>query len=102
MKTADDDALISTIRKIAAGEKVISGEVRKLMADDPVIPSLTPRQEEVLESMTRGLTNRQIALQLGIRQDRVDAHVAAVLAKFGAANRTEAVAIAFRKQILKT
>ena len=63
--------------------------------------TLTPRQEEVLQSMTRGLTNRDIARQLSISEDRVEQHVRSLLSKLGAANRTEAVAIAFRKHLLK-
>ena len=101
VKTADDDALVATIRAVAGGETVISSEIRRLLAENPPIPKLTPRQIEVLQSMTRGLTNRDIAKQLGIRQDRVDEHVAAILTKIGAANRTEAVAIALRKHLLK-
>ena len=101
MKTADDDALVATIRAVAGGETVISSEIKRLLAENPPIPKLTPRQIEVLQSMTRGLTNRDIAKQLGIRQDRVDEHVAAILTKIGAANRTEAVAIALRKHLLK-
>ena len=65
------------------------------------MPELTPRQMQVLQSMTRGLTNRDIAKQLGIRQDGVNLHVNAILQKIGAANRTEAVAIALRKHLLK-
>lgn len=101
VKTADDDALVATIRAVAGGETVISAEIKRLLAENPPIPKLTPRQIEVLQSMTRGLTNRDIAKQLGIRQDRVDEHVAAILTKIGAANRTEAVAIAMRKLLLK-
>ena len=101
VKTADDDALVATIRAVASGETVISAEIKRLLAENPPIPKLTPRQIEVLQSMTRGLTNRDIAKQLGIRQDRVDEHVAAILTKIGAANRTEAVAIALRKHLLK-
>jgi DNA-binding NarL/FixJ family response regulator len=101
MKTADDAALISTIRSVAGGMTVISPEIRRLLAEDPPIPVLTSRQTEVLQSMMRGLTNRDIAKQLGIRQDGVNEHVAAILAKIGAANRTEAVAIALRKHLLK-
>ena len=71
------------------------------MSDNPPVPVLSERQAEVLQSITRGLTNRDIAKQLGIRQDRVDEHVAAILKKTGAANRAEAVAIALRKQLLK-
>jgi DNA-binding NarL/FixJ family response regulator len=51
--------------------------------------------------MVRGLTDRDIARQLGIRQDGVNDHVRAILQKIGAANRTEAVAIALRRQLLK-
>lgn len=101
MKTADDAALTSTIRSVADGMTVISPEIRRLLAEDPPIPVLTSRQTEVLQSMMRGLTNRDIAKQLGIRQDGVNEHVAAILAKIGAANRTEAVAIALRKHLLK-
>jgi NarL family two-component system response regulator LiaR len=101
MKTADDATLISTIRSVAGGKTVISPEIRRLLAEDPPIPVLTARQTEVLRSMMRGLTNRDIAKQLGIRQDGVNEHVAAILAKIGAANRTEAVAIALRKHLLK-
>jgi NarL family two-component system response regulator LiaR len=101
MKTADDSALISTIRSVAGGKTVISPDIKRLLAEDPPIPVLTTRQAEVLQSMMRGLTNRDIAKQLGIRQDGVNEHVAAILAKIGAANRTEAVAIALRKHLLK-
>ena len=101
MKTADDAMLVSTIRAVASGKTVVSADIKRLLENDPPVPKLTPRQIEVLQSMTRGLTNRDIAKQLGIRQDRVDEHVAAILTKIGAANRTEAVAIAMRKHLLK-
>ena len=101
MKTADDAMLVSTIRAVASGKTVISADIKRLLKIDPPVPKLTPRQIEVLQSMQRGLTNRDIAKQLGIRQDRVDEHVAAILTKIGAANRTEAVAIAMRKLLLK-
>ncbi|MBR2839163.1 MAG: response regulator transcription factor [Kiritimatiellae bacterium] len=100
-KTADDAMLVSTIRAVAGGKTVVSADIRRLLANDPPVPKLTPRQIEVLQSMTRGLTNRDIAKQLGISQDRVDEHVAAIFAKIGAANRAEAVAIALRKHLLK-
>ena len=101
MKNADDDVLVSTIRAVAGGRTVVSADIKRILENDPPVPKLTPRQIEVLQSMTRGLTNRDIAKQLGIRQDRVNEHVAAILTKIGAANRTEAVAIALRKHLLK-
>ncbi len=101
MKTADDDAIVSTIRAVTEGKTVVSADIKRLLASDPPVPVLTPRQQEVLRSMMRGLTNRDIANQLGICIDRVNDQVAAILTKIGAANRTEAVAIALRKQLLK-
>ena len=101
MKTAEDETLVATIRRVAAGERVISPDIRRELTANPPVPELTPRQRDILASMTRGLTNKDIASELGIRRDGVDKHVNALLAKIGAANRTEAVAIALKKQLLK-
>jgi DNA-binding NarL/FixJ family response regulator len=71
-----------------------------MLAANPPIPELTPRQKKILEAMTRGLTDRDIATLLGIRLDGVNDHVSAILHKIDAANRTEAVAIALRKHLV--
>ena len=65
------------------------------------VPVLSPRQRDVLKSMTLGLTNKEIANQLGIRKDGVEDHINVIFQKLGASNRAEAVAIAMRKQLLK-
>ena len=101
MKTAEDRELLSTIRTVASGGRVISPAVRKLISTDPPAPELTPRQLEILQAMARGLTNKDIAKMFGIRTDGVNEHVLAILAKLGAANRTEAVATAIRKQLIR-
>ncbi len=101
LKDSSNDVLIESIRTVASGGRAVSPEIERLIASDPPVETLTPRQEEVLQSMTRGLTNRDIARQLSISEDRVEQHVRSLLAKLGAANRTEAVAIAFRKHLLK-
>jgi len=56
---------------------------------------------EILHSVTRGLTNAEIAKQYGISTDGVKQHVMTIFKKLGAANRSEAVAIAMRRQLLK-
>ena len=101
MKTAEDRELLSAIRTVANGGRVISPAVRKLISTDPPAPELTPRQLEILQAMARGLTNKDIAGLFGIRTDGVNEHVLAILAKLGAANRTEAVATAIRKQLIR-
>ena len=101
MKSAANDELIAAIRDIAAGNRAVSPEISRLISQDPPLPELTPRQKEILGSMVRGLTNKDIARELGIRSDGVNQHIMAILEKLGAANRTEAVAIALRKHLLK-
>ena len=101
LKTTGDDALLTAIRTVAAGKPFISTEVRRLLDSDPPISKLTDRQVEVLRSLTRGLSNKEIAKQLGISSYRIQDHVNALLEKIGAANRVEAVAIALKKHLLK-
>ena len=101
MKDSPNSSLIAAIRAVASGKSAIAPEVRRIIASDPPAQVLTPRQAEVLLSMTRGLTNHDIARELSISEDRVEQHIRALLEKLGAANRTEAVAIAFRKHLLK-
>ena len=55
----------------------------------------------MLSAITRGLSNDDIAKQLGISKASVKTHILALFQKLGAANRTEAVAIALRKHLLK-
>ena len=100
-KSTANAKLLSAIRTVAAGRKFISPEVAQLIATDPPAPSLTDRQRDILDGLTRGLTNAEIANLLGITLDSVKEHINVVFSKLGAANRAEAVAIALRKQLLK-
>ena len=101
MKTTADTTLLTAIRAVAEGKTFISPEVRKLMANDPPIPRLSDRQKDVLQSLTQGLTNKEIAQRFGLCKGRVEELVTAIFLKLGASNRAEAVAVALRKQLLK-
>jgi len=101
MKNADDSEIITAIRTVGRGKTYIAKDVKKLFSEDPPIPELSPRQREILDSITRGLMNQDIATQLGISLDMVKKHMTALLQKMNAANRAEAVGIALRKHLLK-
>ena len=101
LKSTANSKLVATIRKIAAGRTVIADGVEQLLSEEESIPELSPRQREILESITRGLSNAQIALQLDISAESVKTHMTKLFAKLGAASRAEAVAIALRKHLLK-
>jgi DNA-binding NarL/FixJ family response regulator len=61
---------------------------------------LTPREQEVLRMLARGLANKEIAARLNISEHTVKFHVAAILGKLGAASRTEAVALGIRHGLI--
>jgi DNA-binding CsgD family transcriptional regulator len=63
------------------------------------VAALTPREREVLRLMARGLSNRQIGEDLFISQKTASVHVSNILAKLGAATRTQAAAIARAEDI---
>lgn len=100
-KTADDDSLIAAVRAVAAGGRFVSPRVEKMLKESPPIPELTERQLDILLSVARGLSNSDIAKQFGISQTVAREHITTILAKVGAANRTEAVAIALKKHLLE-
>ena len=101
LKSADFSTLVAAIRTIANGGLVIPPEIERTLAEDRPLVQLTSRQEEILASITRGFTNADIARQFGIQEQSVKEHIAQICAKIGASNRTEAVAIALRKHLLK-
>ena len=86
---------------VARGERYVSPEISRILTKDPPIVPLSPRQAEILGSIVRGLSNPDIACELGISLDMVKEHTKTLFQKLGAANRPEAVAIALRKHLLK-
>ena len=62
--------------------------------------ALTPREIQVLELLAEGLPNKAIAARLGISDQTVKFHVAAISGKLGAANRTDAVRLAVRRGLV--
>ena len=100
MKDASMEDQLNAIRTVASGDKVLSPEIEKTVQEEP-LPEFTERQQLILESIARGLTNKDIANMLDISSDAVKQHFAAICAKLGAANRAEAVNVAHRKHLLK-
>jgi DNA-binding NarL/FixJ family response regulator len=68
--------------------------------DDEAAEPLTPRELEVLALVAEGRSNKAIAEALGISDQTVKFHVASIIGKLGAANRTEAVRRAVRQGLI--
>ena len=88
--TASARGLVSIPRHEIAS--LLPHEERIEPATSAPTESLTPREQEVLQLMARGLTNRQIAKHLQISEHTVKFHAGAVLGKLNARSRAEAVA----------
>ena len=71
MKNVDFSELVSAIHAVASGERAVSPEIERILAAEPPIAALSPRQMEILQSIVRGLSNPDIAKQLGISLDMV-------------------------------
>jgi DNA-binding NarL/FixJ family response regulator len=63
---------------------------------------LTARERDVLELLARGLRHEKIASQLGIGSETVRSHVRNAAARLGAANSTQAVAVAIRRGLIQS
>ena len=100
IKEAPTDSLIAAIRKVMDGDTAIAAEIRQSLEDGPSSVSLTERQRGILQSVSRGLTNKEIGAQFGLSPISVKKYLSAIFAKIGAANRTEAAAIALNRHLL--
>jgi DNA-binding NarL/FixJ family response regulator len=99
-KSANPQELIESIQRVFDGELVLNKQITaRLEQSQPI--RLTARELEVLQLLRKGFSNPDIGLHLGITTRTAKAHVAALLAKMDAADRTEAVAIAFERGIIK-
>ncbi len=100
----DADELATRVRQLAAGETVLSpaivGTVFEALRKTPGSPdeadgpaSLTEREREIMNLISQGLTNRDIAEQFVLSEKTVKNHVNRIYSKLGATNRAQATAL---------
>ena len=85
----DGSELELAVSEIAEGRTYFKTEHR--LAPATGMAKLSSRQVEILELMTRGLLNKQIAWELGVTEGTVKSHVSAILDKLGCDRRTQAI-----------
>jgi DNA-binding NarL/FixJ family response regulator len=90
-KAVEPDELLAAIRAVSRGEQVIPPGVQELLAtgDGNPASALTAREQQVMEMLARGMTNREIAEHLEISIKTVDTHRGHVLKKLGLRNNSE-------------
>jgi NarL family two-component system response regulator LiaR len=105
LKNVSTDDLIEAIRAAHAGRSTLAPEaVQALIQTTTQEPKpgqdLTERELEVLNLLTAGLSNPEIAEQLTITRSTAKAHVSNILSKLGVSNRAEAISVALKHHLV--
>ena len=98
--------IVDAIRRVAAGESLLDPDatrrvlerIRNPPAEDERLASLTPQEGRILELITDGLTNRQIAEEMYLAEKTVKNYVSNLLSKLGMERRTQAAVFGARTQ----
>ncbi|AVV34584.1 MAG: DNA-binding response regulator [Cobetia sp.] len=106
-KSASLDVIAEAIGEILEGEVWLPTDIAEAMGESSedesrfaeAIASLTPQQFRVLNMLTEGLLNKQIAYELNVSEATIKAHVTAILRKLGVHSRTQAVIAAQRLEV---
>jgi DNA-binding NarL/FixJ family response regulator len=109
LKHSTPDELAAAVRVVAAGDALLAPSVTRRLVEDfarvqPVMPitpvHLTPRETDVLRHVARGLSNRQIAVELVLAEQTVKTHVSNILTKLDLRDRAQAVVYAYEAGVV--
>jgi DNA-binding NarL/FixJ family response regulator len=93
--------VLKAIRAVHAGNRFVPAEVAERLSEGFGQHGLTAREEEVLGLVARGLSNKEIAAELGTAAGTIKIHIQNILQKLGVADRTEAVTVAVKRGIIR-
>ena len=101
VKGALPEQILETVRRVAGGEALVPARIASVLTQSLSHPELSPRELQVLRKMAAGDSNKEIGQKLNITEHTVKAHVKAVLLKLDAVGRTEAIAVAMKRGLLR-
>ena len=108
LKTVSAAELVAAVRTIGLGGVVVDQALsRRLVGrhrqpEDLILASLTSRELDVIYALARGLSNKEIAAELGVGLRTVESYVSAVLGKLGVRSRTEATLYAIEHHLVSS
>jgi DNA-binding NarL/FixJ family response regulator len=98
--SSGEKLLLPAVRAVAAGQRWIPQDVARRLASRNLFEQLTPREVRVLNELSKGLANKEIASVLSITENTVKDHLKSILAKLRVNDRTEAVTAAIQRGII--
>jgi DNA-binding NarL/FixJ family response regulator len=104
LKDAPPDELFAAVRATARGEAVLASAVAATLLRRTIRPAdaITEREVEVLELLSRGLGNKEMARELFVSEATVKSHLSHIYAKLGVDTRSGAVAAALERRIIRS
>ena len=99
-KDASGEQLVDAIQQVHRGLRYFPHVTLDRLAERMPAVDLTPREMEVLDCITRGYSNREIAGELHIAEKTVRIHVSSLLDKMGARDRTQATIYALQRGLV--
>jgi DNA-binding NarL/FixJ family response regulator len=100
LKDTLSDELVRVVREVHAGKRPISDDVQTRLAEHLAYTSLTRREVEVVNLISQGMRNKEIAAMLGISIETVQVHIKNIFEKLDVDDRTAAVNVALRRGII--
>jgi len=100
LKQAAGEELVNAIKEVAQGNNYVSPLVTKLptepLTETPQRTTITPRQREVLELISRGLTMKEIAAELNISTRTAESHKYEMMQTLGVETTAELIGFSLR------
>jgi two-component system, NarL family, response regulator len=101
LKDLTSEDLVECIRDVMRGRKRVAPAIAEKLADRVSRVQLTGREFRVLRLITEGKANKEIADTLGISDATVKAHITKLLSKLHVSSRTEAIAVAIKRGLVR-
>lgn len=100
-KDISPDELVKAIRVVNQGKKYIPSDIAEILSENIGSEELTPTETRILQQITAGKSNKEIAYVLNISENTVKTHVKNVFEKLGVSDRTSAATLAIRRGLVR-
>lgn len=100
LKDMPSDEFIHAIREVHAGNGPLPPDIQARLAERATHRPVTPRELEVIELISQGMRNKEIASALAITEETVQVHLRNIFAKLNVNDRTAALTVAVRRGLI--
>jgi DNA-binding NarL/FixJ family response regulator len=100
-KDSPPEILLAAVRAVANGQNYLDKQTSESLSEEMPEIKFSLREQQVLEQLAGGDTNREIASTLMISEETVKSHVSNILSKLGLENRSQAISFALKNGLVR-